>query len=395
MRYLKSALLAAACFLSTTVFSAASTLNSRIEQIAEKFTASAGSIGLSTATIAVFPFEADDRLSKKKVNFAVSELLTKHILMQQALRITERAQLSEVLKEQRLGLSGAIDSKTAASFGEVLGARLLVLGNVVKLGEYYQITAKLVDAKTAELVTSEIIEVPIETFDKDAAPYLVLVPEKQAIGVFLAGYYSAPNTKNSGAVTYSSTRFIPNNPEAHSASAGGGVRYWPTNNYMIEGSYFPFNLKGGQAYSTPDTPSNNAGIPNIRLSGEIFRLLVSRTFRISKEIHLHLGTGALYINARNSSSYTAPHYYHGPGLFLIVSQSETKLKYLTPILRTGIEWKPQERFGWGVFGSYNLIKKSLVQNAVLANGTASPQTVRVWKAELSPFALETTLSLYF
>jgi len=398
MSYLKSALITALYFFYATAFASAATLNSQIEQIARKFTASAGAIGLASATVAIFPFEADERLSKKKVNFAVSELLTKNILAQRALHVTERAQLSEVLKEQRLGLSGAIDSKTAAGVGQVLGARLLALGNVVKLGNYYQITAKLVDAKTAELVTSEIIEVPVETFDKDAAQYLVLVPQKQAIGIFLAGNYSVPTTKNSATVTYSSCRVVPTNHEAHSASSGGGVRYWPTNNYMIEGAYFAFNLKGGQAFATPDTPSNNAGIPNIRFSGETFRLLVNRTFRMSKELHLHLGTGALYITARSPGSASTAYNFSGPGpgfLFIIVNHSIKPLKYLTPVLRGGIEWKPQERFGWGVFGSYNLFKKTVKQSAVLTEGNTPPVTMPIWKAELSPFTVETTLSIYF
>ena len=391
----KSVLLALLCFFSGTPAFSASTLNGQMEKIARKFSGASAAMGLSTATVAVFPFEADERLSRKKVNFAVSELLTHHILKLKTLQITERAQLSEVLKEQKLGLSGAIDTRTAAAVGQVLGARLLALGNVVKLGDYYQVTAKLVDAKTAELAASEIIEVPIDAFEKDAAPYLALVPQKQAIGIFLAGNYSALTTHNSG--PSGDGTFIPANPDATIASPGGGLRYWPAGNWMIEASYFAFRLNGGQAYTTPCTPISAKPPPSVSLEGDEIRLSANRIYAISNKFRLHLGAGALYINAKMPNSTSKNIVYYNGSSMLIVLYAPKPLNYLTPLLRAGLEWKPQERFGWGIFANCNLLPKTVIQRAVLEDGTGSGTAgnIRVWKAALSPFSLQTTLSLYF
>jgi len=279
----------------------------------------------------------------------------------------------------------------------VLGARLLALGNVVKLGDYYQVTAKLVDAKTAELAASEIIEVPIDAFEKDAAPYLALVPQKQAIGIFLAGNYSALRTHNSG--PSGDGKFIPRNPKATIASPGGGIRYWPASNWMIEASYFAFRLNGGQAYETPVTPVSAKPPQSVNLEGDEVHLTANRIYAISNRFRLHLGAGALYINAKmpDTTGKSIVFDNGSGGLGLIVLYAPKPLNLFTPLLRAGLEWKPQERFGWGIFANCNLLPKTVIQRAVLedAYGSGSPQNIRAWKAALSPLTLQTTLSLYF
>jgi len=393
MRYLKKlGFFCIACILCTATESSAETLSTQFERTAQRLSMSAAAIGLSTATLAVFPFEADERLSRKRVNFAVSELISHYILKQKSLQLIERAQLSEVLKEQRLGLSGAIDSKTAAVVGQLLGARLLVLGNVVKLGDYYQITVKLVDVQTAQLVTSEINEVPIETFDKDAAPYLLLVPQTQAIGIFLTGNYGFSTVRKSKAVAYNSIVISPVNSDAHLGYTGLGVRYWPANKCMIEASYSVFSLTSGRAYTLEGSnPFDGKNPPSVTFSGDAFRVLVNRAFTVSRKIKAHYGAGALYIHATIPDPSNKSRVFHPP--MQTVALSARTLNYITPVLRAGVEWKPQQRLGWGIFGSYNVLKASAVQYAVLSG--SPPVKVRVWKADLLPLSLETTLSIYF
>jgi len=393
MRHLKKwGFLSAVCFLCAAAESSAETLASQFEATAQKLTRSAAGIELSTATLAVFPFEADERLSRKRVNFAVSELLSHYILKQRSLQLIERAQLSEVLKEQRLGLSGAIDSKTAAGVGQLLGARLLILGNVVKLGDYYQITVKLVDARTAVLITSEINEVPIETFDKDAAPYLVLVPPTQAIGIFLTGSYGFASVRHSPAATINAVLITPSNPKADLVYTGFGARYWPTNKWMIEASYSVFSLSSGRAYElSGSNPNDGKSPPSIAFSGDAFRVLVNRGYNVSNKFKAHYGAGALYVHATIPDPTNKSRVFNPP--MQSVALSARSFNYVTPAFRVGLEWKPQQRMGWGIFGNYNLLKTSAVQYAVLNDG--GPVKMRVWKADLQPFSLETTLSIYF
>ncbi|HBA59561.1 MAG TPA: hypothetical protein DCZ92_01810, partial [Elusimicrobia bacterium] len=326
----KSILIAATCVFFAASITSAETLNSQVQKIAERFTSSAASVGLATATIAVFPFEADERLSQKRVNFAVSELLTTNLLRKKSLQVIERAQLSGVLKEQRLGLSGAIDSKTASNVGQILGARLLALGNVVKMGNYYQITAKLVDSNTAKLITSEIIEVPIETFDKDAAPYLALVPKTQAIGIFITrsnGYFS---TEHSAPVTYNTFPMTPRNPDGKTVSTGGGVRYWFTNDYMVEASYSTFELTGGEVYMVPISNLDVSGqIPHISITGKSYSFKINRGFNISRNFRAYIGGGILHVNAEMSDAFKNKSIYLlQPGVSIIyVKYSADRLNY--------------------------------------------------------------------
>jgi len=48
--------------------------------------------------------------------------------------IIERGMLNQVLEEQKLSLSGIVDPNTAAGIGKVLGAQLVAVGSVVKIG---------------------------------------------------------------------------------------------------------------------------------------------------------------------------------------------------------------------------------------------------------------------
>jgi len=131
---------------------------------------------LDKETLAVFPFSADEKLTKKKVDFAVTELMTQQMLQNSKFKLVERAQLEKILAEQKLGLSGAIDSGTAAKVGKLLGARLAMLGSVSRFGRSYQITAKIVDIETAQILCLDGEEISVSVFDEEASRYLALVP---------------------------------------------------------------------------------------------------------------------------------------------------------------------------------------------------------------------------
>lgn len=51
-------------------------------------------------------------------------------LMKKGYLVVERSRVDQVLKEQGLGLTGAIDESSAAEIGKILGVQLLVTGSV-------------------------------------------------------------------------------------------------------------------------------------------------------------------------------------------------------------------------------------------------------------------------
>jgi curli biogenesis system outer membrane secretion channel CsgG len=59
----------------------------------------------------------------------VSEALEPYLL-QGGYNFVERSQMEQVLGEEKLGMTGAVDQQTAASLGKVLGASALIIGTV-------------------------------------------------------------------------------------------------------------------------------------------------------------------------------------------------------------------------------------------------------------------------
>lgn len=99
-------------------------------------------------SVAVLDFESmgtEDYLGK-----AVSEIMRTALVSNKSYRVVERAQISKALSEQKFQKSGIIDDKSAVELGKVLGADLIVVGSVVKIGNAYTINSRMIDVKTGE-----------------------------------------------------------------------------------------------------------------------------------------------------------------------------------------------------------------------------------------------------
>lgn len=100
------------------------------------------------ASVAVLDFESigtEDHLGK-----AVSEIMRTALIGNPDYRVVERAQISKALAEQKFQKSGLIDDKSAVEIGKILGADLIIVGSVVKIGNAYTINSRLIDIKTGE-----------------------------------------------------------------------------------------------------------------------------------------------------------------------------------------------------------------------------------------------------
>ena len=347
-----------------------SELDSELKKTAQKLFQTAVDRNLTASTLAVFPFQADEKLSRKRVNFAVSEMLTTNLIKGGAFTVIERSQLEEVMKEQKLGLSGALDSKTAASVGKLMGAKLLVLGNVIQVGNSYQITSKLVNSETGEIISSEMNEVPVKIFDEDAGRYLVLVPEYQAIGLYFVFGYGPITVKRLPPVSSGGTMITPLNPDADSKYVGGVVRYFLSPQWMVDAAVIPI-----VAYKDSPIFNDSKAIVGTSIDGTIIRLLVDRIFGLSGKFRVHAGAGAMSMRAFPANQGGSDRV------------SLPRMAYVTPLVRAGLEWKPQARLGWAVFTQYNVSKKDYkihMRDGALVRQFTFPQIL-----------VETTLSLYF
>lgn len=308
----------------------------------------------SKATLAIFPFNCDEKLDKRRVGFAASEVMSHRFVSSQAFTVVERAELNRLLTEQKLQSSGAVESETAVRLGKILGANVILVGNIQKVGGKYQINARLVNAETAEVLSSGYEELNANAFEEDARVYLNLVPEVQTLGVYLT--YNHRNNPNK----------IPNYAEynqtfsAKSFSTGfigGGFIYKPLKNLFIDvgGS----TLGNKAKFSTPVISAFN----NARVD-------------------------ALYFGGGYTSSLSGLIYFRGEvGIqkltFAFNGASEKDSTGSTLFLKGGVEYKPQSRLGIGFSAKYDLTKIK----AVSKYGHDL--------FELNQFSLEPSIAFYF
>jgi curli biogenesis system outer membrane secretion channel CsgG len=93
-------------------------------------------------------------------------------------QVIEREQLQKVLKEQRLSLSGALDEKSAAEVGRLLGLDVIIMGNVSysgtdeRTGTEYPCLKRTVTAKgTMKMVSVETAQI-VGTKSAEASVYM-------------------------------------------------------------------------------------------------------------------------------------------------------------------------------------------------------------------------------
>ncbi|MEW5849932.1 MAG: AgmX/PglI C-terminal domain-containing protein [Myxococcota bacterium] len=124
-----------------------------------RFPASAANVQLvhpfafaPTRTLAVLPF--DNLAGDKQLEWlrtGIAESLVTKLGQISKLVLVDRLKLDQVLAEQALGQSGAIDPASAANAGKLVGAQLLVTGSYQKAGDKLRLHARVVEAETGRV----------------------------------------------------------------------------------------------------------------------------------------------------------------------------------------------------------------------------------------------------
>jgi TolB-like protein/TM2 domain-containing membrane protein YozV len=142
----------------------------------------AGQIGKSlrdsthiTRRVAVIDFE-DLTTKSEELNLgkALSEMLTTEILKSGEYEVVERSQLNGVMRELRLGLAGIIDSSTAKEVGRIIGADAIIGGSVTEIGNYFSISARVIDVETARILTAQEMEIEQDELITVSTRFVVL-----------------------------------------------------------------------------------------------------------------------------------------------------------------------------------------------------------------------------
>lgn len=134
----------------------------------------------SVKRVAVIPF-AGPRGGTSYSGAVLSERLVSRLLQRGGLEVVERPLLESVLKEQKLGLFGIMDPRTAQALGRVLGVDAILSGTAVELrGERVEINARLIHAETAQVLAGASGRVSKdweEPAGADSTALVVPVPE--------------------------------------------------------------------------------------------------------------------------------------------------------------------------------------------------------------------------
>lgn len=84
--------------------------------------------------IAILEFEEEPQL-KGKVSIKPSDMLTTALVRSGRFTVIEREKIDQIIKEQKLGLTGLVDPNTAAEVGKLLGAEAVIFGSITSLTE--------------------------------------------------------------------------------------------------------------------------------------------------------------------------------------------------------------------------------------------------------------------
>jgi TolB-like protein len=125
---------------------ASSTREDAVSRISEKFIAALG----EGSVLAVLNIAAED---KEAVDFITGEL--EHQLVESGkFKIVDRKSLDDVRSEQDFQLSGNVSDESAISIGNMLGANIVITGDISGAGTSRRLYVKALDVITGEIVSS-------------------------------------------------------------------------------------------------------------------------------------------------------------------------------------------------------------------------------------------------
>lgn len=141
------------------------------------FAVRSGSVRIGGEDVAGHP-EAEG--FERNLGSGVSDIFATEAFRSGRFKVTERDQLSAVLREQDLGTSGRVDPESAAEAGRILGADMLVFGSVTEFGvtqvggggrvfglfggSAETVTARVsVDVRLVDSVTAELLAIGVGT----------------------------------------------------------------------------------------------------------------------------------------------------------------------------------------------------------------------------------------
>jgi TolB-like protein len=134
--------------------------------------------------VAVLPFEGVGPEEAGEVGSALQAMLITDLAATPSLRLVERAQLGDIMAEQQMAVSGAMDTSTIPRLGKLLSASHVLVGRCTIVGSKLRLDSRLVSVEKGTVLLAESTEGDKDAFfelEKALANQLI-----QKLGVTLA-----------------------------------------------------------------------------------------------------------------------------------------------------------------------------------------------------------------
>ena len=103
---------------------------------------------IKNETIAVFDFIGND--VNTNTARTLSDRLRIELVKYNFINVLERSRIDAILEEQAIQMSGCVD-ECLVEVGKLLGATSIITGSIGKVGDYYTINARKINATTGKL----------------------------------------------------------------------------------------------------------------------------------------------------------------------------------------------------------------------------------------------------
>jgi TolB-like protein len=105
--------------------------------------------------IAIFAFqERGDEV--KGMGSKVTDLMFANLVANPRIFLVDRENLNKVIEEHELNLSGIVNPAQATQVGQLTGAKILVTGSVMQVGEKLYVVAKIIGTETSRVVGESV-----------------------------------------------------------------------------------------------------------------------------------------------------------------------------------------------------------------------------------------------
>lgn len=121
---------------------------------------------LPNKTIAIYGFEVIGRPNDSYAKFA-TEKLTHYIVANGDLMVVERSRIDQILKEQSLSMTGAVDAGTAAKIGKILSVDAVIIGTIHATDRDVEFIARVIQSEKGIILASANEKLITDTYSGD------------------------------------------------------------------------------------------------------------------------------------------------------------------------------------------------------------------------------------